>query len=248
MGGNVSGEMSKAGFPTPETEHFVLKNKLMEVPEGFQKAYIANGCFWGSERRMWRIPGVYSTAVMYINGHGKQPSYEEVCTGRSGYVEGLQVVWDPEKCTYVDLLRMFLESHDPTQMNGQGNDHGTQYRGGVYFTDENQKILAEAAVAAYEKVLGKKLATEVVPLKNAFCAEEYHQQYLARPGSRPYCSAQPHGKPLPHDWFVGVEVENPENYMNEDAILPKKFWEKHGPTPFCSITKEPDEQIDLASL
>merc|ERR1719217_238901 len=145
----VAPDKALPGRPTPmqvPDRHYVLGNKLEEVPEGYKVAVFANGCFWGSEKGIWRLPkGIHSTAVGYCAGFTPNPTYEEACSGRTGHTEGVKVVYDPEKISFVDILRWFWEAHDPTSGMGQGNDRGTQYRSGFYYFDEEQKALIEAA-------------------------------------------------------------------------------------------------------
>lgn len=175
----------------PET-HFVTGARIVPpFPEGMARALFALGCFWGAERKLWQEPGVYSTAVGYAGGFTPNPTYEEVCSGRTGHAEAVLVVFDPGKVTYERLLRLFWESHDPTQGMRQGNDVGTQYRSAVYCFDEAQRAVAEASRAAYAEALAAagfgpvttELAAQAPPF---FYAEAYHQQYLAKnPGG--YC-------------------------------------------------------------
>ena len=206
-------------------------------PEGHKVMIFANGCFWGSEKGAWRLPGggIYATAVGYAAGFTPNPSYEEACSGRSGHTEAVQVVFDPAKISFVDILRWFWESHDPTQGMGQGNDRGTQYRSGVYYADEEQKALIEASKAAYQKALGQAITTEVAAASDYdqcfYYGEDYHQQYLAKPGARPYCSAQPRQVPLPP-----FESWAPKELLEKHAPkLPEAFWAQHGPKPHCVI-------------
>jgi len=227
-------------------QHYVLKNPMRGPwPEGMEVAVVANGCFWGSEKGMWRLPGggVYSTAVGYAGGFTPNPTYEEACSGRSGHTEAVQIVYDPTKISFVDLLRWHWESHDPTAGMGQGNDRGTQYRSGVYYVNEEQRILAESSKAAYEAVLKKAgrgrgpITTEIKPLDEFFYAEDYHQQYLAKPGARPYCSAQPLEVPLPP-----FESWAPGELAHHAPKLPEVFWQKEQPTFHCVI-RAPTEPI-----
>merc|ERR1719213_882975 len=225
-------------LPVPQ-KHFVLKNPMKGPwPEGHKVAVFANGCFWGSEKGAWRLPGVYSTAVGYAAGFTPNPTYEEACSGRTGSTEAVQVVYDPKKLSFADILRWFWQSHDPTQGNRQGNDRGTQYRSGFYYFDNEQKALIEASKAAYEKLLGRTITTEIASADDYeqygglwFYAESYHQQYLAKPGARPYCSAQPQCVSLPpfEEW---APAELKEAYAPK---LPEDFWAKHGPKPHCVI-------------
>lgn len=166
--------------------HRVLGNPLLPpFPAGFAQAQFALGCFWGAERKFWQLDGVWTTAVGYVAGSTPNPTYEEVCSGRTGHTEAVLVVWDPARIRYEDLLKMFWESHDPTQGMRQGNDVGTQYRSGLYCSDETQLKLARAARDAYAQALvaaGKPAAitTEIAPAGPFYYAEDYHQQYLAK--------------------------------------------------------------------
>lgn len=171
-------------LPTAET-HFVNGHKLKgPYPEGFETAIFGLGCFWGAERKFWQTPGVYVTAVGYINGITPNPTYEETCTGLTGHAEAVLVVFDPAKVSYAQLLKLFWESHDPTQGMRQGNDVGTTYRSGIYVTSPAQRAEAEASKAAYEPALKAKgfpdITTEIVDAPVFYFAEDYHQQYLAK--------------------------------------------------------------------
>ena len=177
-------------MPVPE-EHFVLGTRIVPpFPDGTQLALFGLGCFWGAEKGFWTAKGVYSTAVGYAAGHTPNPTYQEVCTGRTGHNEVVRVVFDPAKLSYPDLLRIFWEGHDPTQGMRQGNDVGTQYRSGIYVYDDEQRKAAEASRDAYQKALTAAghgaITTEIIPAPEFYYAEEYHQQYLAKnPGG--YC-------------------------------------------------------------
>ncbi len=241
--------------------HYVLGNPLTEVPEGHKVAVFANGCFWGSEKGIWRLPkGIYSTAVGYCAGYTPNPTYEEACSGRTGHTEGVRVVYDPSQVSFVDILRWFWEAHDPTSGMGQGNDRGTQYRSGFYYYDDEQKALIEASKAAYEKkleqVTGLKrvITTEIAPASAYdrygglwYFAEPYHQQYLAKPGSRPYCSAQPQGVALPDydEWCPFGDDEALK--AKHRPTLPVSFWGKYAPKRGCSVVSEPNEPISESS-
>lgn len=171
--------------------HFINGNKLLPpFPEGMELAMFGLGCFWGAERKFWEVPGVYSTSVGYAAGHTPNPTYEEVCSGRTGHNEVVRVVFDPAKVGYDALLKVFWESHDPTQRMRQGNDVGTQYRSGVYVTSEAQRKAAESSRDAFEKLLMKKgygkIETEILDAPAFYYAEDYHQQYLAKNPSG-YC-------------------------------------------------------------
>jgi peptide-methionine (S)-S-oxide reductase len=142
------------------------------------------GCFWGAERKFWELPGVVSTAVGYAGGSTPNPTYEEVCSGQTGHTEVVRVVFDPERVSYGDLLRVFWENHDPTQGMRQGNDVGTQYRSAIYVEDDQQRRTAEASRDAYAAELAKAgygtISTEIAPAPPFYYAEDYHQQYLAK--------------------------------------------------------------------
>jgi peptide-methionine (S)-S-oxide reductase len=171
-------------MPVPEA-HFVNGHPLQGPwPEGFQTAVFGLGCFWGAERVFWQTPGVWSTAVGYAGGFTPNPTYEEVCSGRTGHAEVLLVVFDPGVVSYDQLLNAFWEAHDPTQGMRQGNDVGTQYRSAIYLTDEDQRAAAEASrdryAAALEQANYGEITTEIAPLGQFWYAEPYHQQYLAK--------------------------------------------------------------------
>ncbi len=159
-------------------------------PDGLELATFGMGCFWGAERKFWQAPGVYSTAVGYAAGLTPNPTYEEVCSGRTGHAEVVQVVFDPAKTSYEAMLRLFWESHDPTQGMRQGNDAGTQYRSGIYCHSPAQRRAAEASREAYQQRLSAAgfgtITTEILDAPPFYYAEDYHQQYLEKnPGG--YC-------------------------------------------------------------
>jgi peptide-methionine (S)-S-oxide reductase len=159
-------------------------------PEGLEVADFALGCFWGAERLFWKAPGVWTTAVGYAGGVTANPTYEEVCSGRTGHAEAVRVVFDPKQTSYADLLKLFWEEHDPTQGMRQGNDVGTQYRSAIYVHAPAQRDLAIATKRAYEAELARKrlgpVTTEIADAPEFYFAEEYHQQYLSKnPGG--YC-------------------------------------------------------------
>ena len=165
--------------------HFVNGHPIAPpFPEGLQLALFGLGCFWGAERKFWQAPGVYSTSVGYAGGPTPNPTYEEVCSGQTGHNEVVRVVFDPRATTYEALLKVFWESHDPTQGMRQGNDVGTQYRSGIYATSAEQRHTAEASKAAYGKALAGAgygpITTEIVDAPPFCYAEDYHQQYLAK--------------------------------------------------------------------
>jgi peptide-methionine (S)-S-oxide reductase len=168
-----------------ENLHFVTGNPMQPpFPEGMQRALFGMGCFWGVERLFWELPGVFTTAVGYTAGSTRNPTYEEVCSGRTGHTEAVLVVFDPEKIPFADLLEFFWQKHDPTQGDRQGNDVGTQYRSGIYFSNEEQRKLAERSAESYSAALKSAgygaITTEVIRAADFFYAENYHQQYLAK--------------------------------------------------------------------
>jgi peptide-methionine (S)-S-oxide reductase len=171
--------------------HFVLGTTLRgPFPDGFETAMFGMGCFWGAERKFWEADGVHTTAVGYSGGFTPNPSYEEVCSGRTGHNEAVLVVFDPSVTSYENMLRVFWESHDPTQGMRQGNDIGTQYRSGIYVFSDAQRATAERSRDMFQEVLDRAglgtITTEIVDAGPFHYAEEYHQQYLAKnPGG--YC-------------------------------------------------------------
>ncbi|MCZ2527685.1 peptide-methionine (S)-S-oxide reductase MsrA [Streptomyces sp. HB2AG] len=169
-------------FALPE-RHTVLGNPLAgPYPEGLETADFGLGCFWGAERKFWQVPGVWTTLVGYQGGHTPNPTYEEVCSGLTGHTEAVRVVFDPRTVSYEQLLKVFWESHDPTQGYRQGNDVGTQYRSAVYTHSAEQAAAAEASRDAYQQVLAEsgygEITTELAPAGPFHPAEAYHQQYL----------------------------------------------------------------------
>src|SRR5207247_3251369 len=171
-------------MPVP-SRHEVLGNPLTPpFPEGLQTAVFGLGCFWGAERVVWQAPGVWATAGGYAGGSTPNPTYEEVCSGRTGHTEAVLVVYDPKITSYEALLKLFWESHDPTQGMRQGNDVGTQYRSAVYTFSPQQKALAEATREAYQRQLESarlgEITTEIREAPLFYFAEDYHQQYLAK--------------------------------------------------------------------
>jgi peptide-methionine (S)-S-oxide reductase len=171
-------------MPVPE-KHFVNGARLEPpFPEGVQRALFALGCFWGAERKFWQTPGVVSTAVGYAGGFTPNPTYREVCSGLTGHAEAVLVVFDPKRVSYEDLLRVFWESHDPTQGMRQGNDVGTQYRSAIYHLDDAQREAALTSRDAYQEKVREAgygtITTEIVPAPEFYYAEDDHQQYLAK--------------------------------------------------------------------
>jgi len=245
------------GRPDPVTVakyHYILEVPMEAPwPDDFKVVVFANGCFWGSEKGAWRLPGVYSTAVGYAAGYTKNPTYYEACSGRTGATEAVQVVYDPAKISLVDILRWFWESHDPTQGNGQGGDRGTQYRSGLYWFDKEQQQLMRSSMEAYGKALckagkgeGPMITTEIKsaesfdaqPGQLFYYAEDEHQQYLAKPDARPYCGAEPQGVSLPR--FAKWAPQGLEEAHGPK--LPEAFWREHAPKPGC-VLRAPNAQL-----
>lgn len=192
------GKEKKNALPTPEEalpgrtrempvpqSHFINGHPLKPpFPQGMEQAIFGLGCFWGAERKFWQLNGVYTTAVGYAGGITPNPNYQEVCTGLTGHNEVVLVVYDPKIISYAQLLKVFWESHNPTQGMRQGNDTGTQYRSGIYYYSDTQKELAETSLKMYQDVLIQKgygtITTEVIPAPTFYYAEDYHQQYLGK--------------------------------------------------------------------
>jgi len=171
-------------MPVPDA-HFVSGARLEPpFPEGTERAVFGMGCFWGAERKFWEIPGVYTTAAGYAGGFTPNPTYEEVCSGRTGHNEVVLVAFRPEEVSFDELLRVFWEGHDPTQGMRQGNDVGTQYRSGIYVTSDAQRQAAEASRKMFQERLTDagygEITTEIVDAPEFYYAEDYHQQYLAK--------------------------------------------------------------------
>ena len=194
-------------MPVPAS-HDVLGNPLSPpFPDGHEQVVFGLGCFWGAERMFWDTPGVYSTAVGYAGGFTPNPTYEEVCSGKTGHTEAVLVVFDPAVVSYDELLKVFWEGHDPTQGMRQGNDVGTQYRSAIYVADDAQRAAAEASRDAYQAKLREaglgEISTEIAPAGEFFYAEPYHQQYLAK-NPDGYCGLGGTGVSCP----VGVVVSH----------------------------------------
>lgn len=174
-------------------------------PDGTRTAVFGLGCFWGAEKDFWQLPGVVTTAVGYAGGPTPNPTYQEVCTGRTGHAEVVLVAYDPSRISYEQLLRTFWEAHDPTQGMRQGNDMGTSYRSIILTADEEQRAAAEASRSAFQASLTKAgygtITTEIAPAGPFFYAEDYHQQYLAK-NPRGYCPVHATGVRLPDDVVV----------------------------------------------
>lgn len=184
----LPGRVEKMSVPA---RHYVNGNPLTPpFPSGMELALFGLGCFWGAERVFWHADGVFTTAVGYAAGHTPNPTYREVCTGMTGHNEVVRVVFDPKVVSFGELLKLFWETHDPTQGMRQGNDVGTQYRSGIYVYSDAQKKLAIASRDAYQQALAQtghgKITTEILDAPEFYYAEDYHQQYLAKnPGG--YC-------------------------------------------------------------
>lgn len=196
----------ETALPVPES-HFVNGNPLPgPYPENMGRAVFGLGCFWGAERRFWETAGVYVTAAGYAGGVTPNPTYEEVCSGDTGHTEVVLVVYDPVIVSYEQLLKIFWESHDPTQGMRQGNDIGTQYRSAIYTVDDSQHTAARQSLDAYQAELSAaghgSITTEILPLETFYFAEDYHQQYLAKnPGG--YCGIGGTGVNCP----VGLDLD-----------------------------------------
>ena len=195
-----------------DNRHAVLGTALnAPLMDDQEEALFACGCFWGAEKGFWRLPGVVTTAVGFAGGQLADPSYNQVCSGRTGHTEVVRVVWSTPAIDFSDLLKLFWECHDPTQGDRQGNDTGSQYRSAIYTTTGRQHQLALASKAAYQQGLNAQgfpaITTEIKADQTFYPAEAYHQQYLAKPGSRPYCSAMPSGVLL--EAFEGSDYKLP---------------------------------------
>jgi len=209
----ITADQALPGRPTPlrvPTEHFVNGHRIQPpFPDGLQTAVFGMGCFWGAERIFWQLPGVYSTAVGYAGGHTRNPTYEEVCSARTGHAEVVLVVFDPAVVSYATLLQTFWENHDPTQGMRQGNDIGTQYRSTIHTTDDAQPAAAEAARDQFQTALTDRgrgtISTEIAPLGEFYYAEDYHQQYLAK-NPNGYCGIGGTGVSCPVGFADAVET------------------------------------------
>jgi peptide-methionine (S)-S-oxide reductase len=193
-------------MPVPTTHHVNGARLEPPFPAGLERAMFALGCFWGAERKFWEIPGVYTTAVGYAGGFTPNPTYREVCSGATGHAEAVLVVFDPHKVSYSELVKVFWESHDPTQGMRQGNDIGTQYRSAIYYYDDEQCEIAERSREAYQQQLSASgygaITTEIAAAPEFYYAEDYHQQYLSK-NPDGYCGLGGTGVSCP----VGLEVK-----------------------------------------
>lgn len=237
--------------------HYVLNTPMQGPwPESMEQVIFANGCFWGSEKGAWKLPGVYSTAVGYAAGFTANCNYDDVCSGRTGAVEAVKVVFDPKVVSIADVLRWFWQSHDPTQGDGQGSDRGSMYRSGLYFFEDDHKLIMEASKNAYRTALkkagkGQKPGAITTEIRSAkffetmgpgaifYYAEDEHQQYLAKPHAKQHCSAEPTGVSLPtfYSWCP------PALQTKYAPKLPEAFWDEHAPTKGCLLSPESHEQI-----
>ena len=202
------------------SRHAVLGTPMEDAPAGgHAEIVVGMGCFWGAERIFWQTPGVVTTEVGYAGGYTPNPTYEEVCSGMTGHTEAVRVVYDPQRVSTTELLRIFWESHDPTQGMRQGNDTGSQYRSAIYWTTDEQRQATEATGAAYQDALGQAghgtITTQVARLADFYPAEDYHQQYLAKVPNG-YCGIRGTGARLGDlsvgaSCAVGVGVQVPSS-------------------------------------
>ena len=198
-----------------------ILNAPLEINE--EDIIFGCGCYWGAEKGFWKLPGVKTTAVGYAGGDAKKPTYRQVCNGDTGHAEVVRVVWNKESIDLSDLLKLFWECHDPTQENRQGNDWGSQYRSAIYITRPHQLKIVNASKDQYQKELiingFNSIKTEIRELDNFYFAESYHQQYLAKPFSRPYCSAMP--------TKVRLGIFSGCNYKLKKSIWSNYNWESN---------------------
>jgi len=214
------GNQAQAGdgsFPGEDATHFVFKGNRLKppFPDGMEMIVLGMGCFWCSEQMYFKSSlaktgGLYSTHVGYAQGKNENPTYKQVCGGATGHSEVVRLVYDPKKVSLVDILTLFWENHNPTTLNQQREDRGTQYRSGIYYYNEDQKNLAEKSRNVYEKAIGKKIVTEIEPAETFYYAENYHQQYDAKPGSRDYHGLAPLNIAMPTGWAEAEDINNLE--------------------------------------
>ena len=221
-----------------EQRHAVLGSPILASPTSGQAVVqFGCGCFWGAEKGFWRLPGVITTAVGYAGGQTDAPTYTAVCSGTTGHAEVVRVVWDRARLDFSDLLRLFWECHDPTQGDRQGNDRGSQYRSAIFVDDPADLELALASRDHYARLLATAgrgpITTEIASGRPFHAAEPYHQQYLAKPGSRPYCSAQPTGINLGD--FPGAAYQLPDSVWQQyDWSIPHCILRgANTPIPLC---------------
>jgi peptide methionine sulfoxide reductase msrA/msrB len=179
------------GFTAKNTRHCVNSVSLNFIPDKkkemkTEKAILASGCFWGVEYHLQKIPGVIETSVGYTGGHKDKPTYKEVCTGTTGHAEAVEVVFDPEKVSFETICKVFFETHDPTQVDGQGPDIGDQYRSEIFYVNDNQKVVSEKLIGILRDK-GYNVVTKLTPATTFWIAEDYHQDYYDHKGSTPYC-------------------------------------------------------------
>jgi peptide-methionine (S)-S-oxide reductase len=201
-------------IPTAE-RHAVNGSSIRPpYPEGAELSTFAMGCFWGAEKIFWQTPGVLSTSVGYAGGYTPNPTYEEVCSGRTGHAEAVQVVFDPSRIGYEELLKLFWENHDPTQGMRQGNDRGTQYRSAIYTHSDAQRAAADASKEAYQAELSRagfgSITTEIADAPTYYFAEDYHQQYLDK-NPNGYCPDHSTGVACP----IGLGVSAASSPMEQ---------------------------------
>ncbi len=216
--------------------HFVLKTELKApLKENQEEIFFGCGCFWGAEKGFWKLPGVITTAVGYAGGVDENPSYRSVCAGITGHTEAVRVTWNNTKIDISDLLKLFWECHDPTQGNRQGNDFGSQYRSAIYTTNSRQYELALKSKNSYQKELEIRgfgqITTELKKDQIFYFAENYHQQYLAKPGARPYCSAMPTKVYL-------------NNFADSNFLLDKNVWSNYNWNESHCVLRSSNEPID----
>src|SRR3712207_2637749 len=228
-------------FALPE-RHAVLGTPLEPpFPEGTTTAIFGLGCFWGAERRFWQIDGVYTTAAGYAGGFTPNPTYEEVCSGRTGHTEAVLVIFDPEKVSYRDLLAVFWEAHDPTQGMRQGNDTGTQYRSAIYYADDEQRRAAEETRDAYEEALRGAgygpITTEIMPAGPFYYAEGYHQQYLHKV-PHGYCGLGGTGVSCPVGLGMGA--------TSDELSRPNEAWRKRLFTAPYEVLREAATELPFS--
>ena len=227
MGNRNTSTATYSGPYDEATMHYVRRpNRFAgeDIPPHLSRAVFACGCFWGTEKAFWRLPGVYSTAVVYINGHTQNPTYRQVCSGTTNHTEGTLVYFDRARISFSDLMRNFCNCHNPTQGNRQGADRGSQYRSGIYVYNADDLTVANAALKAFQLQLRHHITTETVMGVKPWLAETYHQQYLAKPGNRQYCSAEPTGKRLPpiEEWDLSDALK-----LKYAPKLPAAFWHSY---------------------